>query len=56
MKTTLAITMLLGMGGMALAQYKGPYGLNQNNSYRGSGTGSNPNSHYVQPYTTFARD
>jgi hypothetical protein len=50
MKTVLVVAMLIGASATsAFAQY-----INQNqNTYGGSGygTGSNPNSHYVSPYT-----
>lgn len=52
MRMILAAAMLIGSLGTAFAQYgygtRSPYG----GGYGSSGTGSNYNSHYVNPYTT----
>jgi hypothetical protein len=46
MKVMYALALILGTATAASAQFNGTIGQQQ------YGTGSNPNSHYVQPYTT----
>jgi hypothetical protein len=50
MKGLLIVAALVGVGpSLALAQNSGLYGANSSGG--GYGTGSNPSSHYVSPYT-----
>lgn len=45
-----AALLVLGAPGLAQAQYYGTQNYGYGSGYGGYGTGSNPNSHYVQPH------
>jgi hypothetical protein len=55
MKIVIALMLVLAGAATAAAQYISPYGSPRDSSnpgLYGSGSGSNPNNHYVSPHTT----